>query len=325
MGPEGRFCHELVVPFVREEPPDATVRLSPVAENVERCFPPGSEWLYAKLYTGNATADQVLCALRPVIDEALDSGAADAWFFIRYGDPDWHIRLRLHGQAARLSSHVLAALHAASAPLMADGRVWKLQLDTYVREIERYGGPHGIALAEQWFTVDSHTALAIIELLDGDAGADARWRLALRGIDQLLDDLGFELETKRRVIRRARDGLAAEFKAGTATTMALGDRYRKERVALEALLDRSRDAEHPLAPGLALIAESSPRVREIGNALRAAERGGRLTVPIEALAGSYVHMLANRLLRGAARQHELVLYDLLDRCYTSRVARATQR
>jgi thiopeptide-type bacteriocin biosynthesis protein len=287
-----------------------------------RAFPPGSEWLYAKLYTGNATTDRVLGAVRPVIDTALGRGAADSWFFIRYADPDWHIRVRLHGTTARLAAEVLPTLHEALGPLLADGRLWKVQLDTYVREIERYGGADGIVLAEQWFDIDSRTALAIIELLDGDAGADARWRLAFRGIDQLLDDLGLDFDAKRGVVRNARDSFAAEFKAGTALTKALGDRYRKERIALEGLLDPWTDPDHPLAPGLALIAESSPRVRAIGVALREAEHAGRLTVAVERLAASYMHMLANRLLHSAARQQELVLYDLLDRCYTSRVARS---
>jgi hypothetical protein len=34
-------------------------------------------------------------------------------------------------------------------------------------------------------------------------------------------------------------------------------------------------------------------------------------------------MHVNRLLRGAAREQELVLYDLLDRMYSSRLARTT--
>jgi hypothetical protein len=103
-GPEGRFVHELVIPFVRV--PEAagpardgaagtrepSPRLRPGRAPCRR-FPPGSAWLYAKLYTGPATADQVLQeVVRPVTAAALTAGAADRWFFIRYGDPDWHLR-----------------------------------------------------------------------------------------------------------------------------------------------------------------------------------------------------------------------------------------
>src|SRR5262249_55544271 len=111
-GPEGRFVHELVVPFVRRS---VATGGSPVAElagrqasrpsprAVQRRFPPGSEWLYAKLYTGPATLDQILrVVVKPVVEAVLRAGAADRWFFVRYGDPDWHLRLRFHGQPGRL-------------------------------------------------------------------------------------------------------------------------------------------------------------------------------------------------------------------------------
>jgi lantibiotic biosynthesis protein len=290
--------------------------------DVPRAFPPGSEWLYVKLYTGTSSADQVLRALGPVIEKALVSGAADAWFFIRYGDPDWHVRLRFHGSPARLTAEVQPWLHEATAPLLADGRVWKVVLDTYVREIERYGGGVGIALAERLFEADSRAALGIVELLDGDAGADQRWRLVLRGMDQLLDDLGLGLEQKRDVIRRARLGLGADLGVGVPTERALGAKYRKECASLEALLDRAKDAHSPLAPGLLRLAERSERMRAIAAELAAAEKAGELSEPIVTLAESYLHMLANRLLRSAAREQELVIYDLLGRCYESRAARA---
>jgi hypothetical protein len=62
-GPEGRFVHELIVPFVRQPQADGK---QPAAKSprsslaVPRTLAPGSEWLYAKLYTGSATADQLL-------------------------------------------------------------------------------------------------------------------------------------------------------------------------------------------------------------------------------------------------------------------------
>ena len=49
---------------------------------------------------------------------------------------------------------------------------------------------------------------------------------------------------------------------------------------------------------------------------------GRLTTPIPDLAFSFVHMHVNRMIRSAARAHELVIYDLLGRLHESRAARA---
>src|SRR6185436_14813110 len=110
-------------------------------------------------------ADRLLReVVRPVVDRALASGAANGWFFVRYADPDEHLRLRFSGDPARLSSEVLPALRDLVEPLLADGRLLRFQLDTYEREVERYGGAEGIILAERVFEADSRAVLDIVEL-----------------------------------------------------------------------------------------------------------------------------------------------------------------
>jgi thiopeptide-type bacteriocin biosynthesis protein len=317
-GPEGRFVHELVVPFIRKDEggrmkdekrqeghSDSSFILHPSSFR-ERRFPPGSEWLYAKLYTGPATADQVLRDIvAPVTAAALRSGAADGWFFVRYGDPDWHLRLRLHGEPERLLAEVLPALQSAAAPLLEDGRVWRLQLDTYEREVERYGGDEGVALAEQLFGADSEAVVALAGLLAEDARGEARWRLAVCGMDLLLSDLGFDLDTRHGLLRQLREAFAREHRADAALKRQLGARFRKEGKALQALLEPAQ-APDPLAPALAVLRRRSERLRQ----------------PLAGLAASYLHMHANRLLRSAQRAQEMVLYDFLYRLYQSRAAQA---
>jgi thiopeptide-type bacteriocin biosynthesis protein len=340
-GPEGRFVHELVVPFLRNgsretasQPngrpgrQEAGVRLAPglpIGRSSPRRFPPGSAWLYAKLYTGAATADQVLRDLvRPLAETALRSGAADRWFFIRYGDPDWHLRLRLHGDPQRLRDEIFPALQAAVAPLLEDGRVWRLQLDTYEQEIERYGGPAGIELAEQLFHLDSEAVLELIEGFPADAREEARWRLTLCGIDRLLTDLGFDRQAQCAILTRVREVYAREFRADANLKHQLGARFRKERPGLEALLDPARGADGPLAAGLAVLQRRSERLAPVFMELKTLEQAGRLTLPRVELAASYLHMHANRLLRSAQRAQELVLYDFLARLYEARMARGRQ-
>ena len=93
--------------------------------------------------------------IRPLVDRALGSGAAEGWFFIRYADPTWHLRLRFRGDPVRLHGEVLPLLQEAVAPLLESGRVRRLALDTYERELERYGGPIGMPLCEALFQADS--------------------------------------------------------------------------------------------------------------------------------------------------------------------------
>jgi thiopeptide-type bacteriocin biosynthesis protein len=296
---------------------------------LKRSFAPGSAWLYAKLYTGTSTADRALReVVAPLVREAMREGAADHWFFIRYGDPEWHVRLRLHGDPAALAARVVPALHAAAAPLLDDGRLWRLQLDTYEREVERYGGAAGIGLVERLFHVDSEAVLDVLDMLEGDEGAEARWRLALRGIDALFDDLGLDAEARFQALTAMRAGFSQEFGggAGTPAHKALGvqldQRFRTERRSLDSLLDPAGDAESPYAPALAVLARRSRELAPIVAELRRLETAGELTSSLAELAPSIIHMHVNRLIRSAQRAHELVLYDFLYQLHRSRAARA---
>ncbi|MFP2927863.1 lantibiotic dehydratase [Pyxidicoccus sp. 3LG] len=321
-GPEGRFVHELVVPFVLATPASAPGPLATRPTSVQRSFAPGSEWLYLKLYTGTATADTVLReAVAPLAREALASGAARQWFFIRYGDPDWHLRVRFQGDPVRLRGEVLERLHTLLAPLRQAGLVHRVQVDTYEREVERYGGAEGLPLAERLFHADSEAVLELLDLLTGDEGADARWRLTLRGIDALLDDLGLDLDAKRGVMAGLREGYGQEFRVDGNLERQLGERFRKHRRELEPLLWQPPSAESPLAQGLDVLRRRSERHAPGMEELRALSAAGRLTQSLSQLAESLVHMHTNRMLRAAARAQELVLYDFLHRLYESRAAR----
>jgi len=321
-GPEGRFVHELVVPFLRARPPTVESAPSPPSVPIVRRVPPGSDWLYAKLYAGAAGVDDLLRGVvAPLVRAAMQSGAATRWFFIRYADPHWHLRLRIEGAPARLREELEPALAAAAAPLFAQGKLWRLDFDTYHREVERYGGPEGMRLCERLFHADSEAVLAIVESLEGDAGDDARWRLALCGVDRLLGDLGLGLEARRKVVESMRNNLAREFGIETNFEKQLGQRFRRERSALEALLAPAVDEAHPLAPGLALLERRSITQRAVAGDLAAAERAGRLQMPVAGLAASLVHMHTNRILRSAARAQELIVYDFLLRLYDSQLAR----
>jgi thiopeptide-type bacteriocin biosynthesis protein len=257
----------------------------------------------------------------PVVDSALASGAADSWFFIRYGDPDRHLRVRFHGAPERLHAEVLPQLEAAVQGAADSGRVWRMQLDTYEREVERYGGDRGIELAEQVFHADSDAVLAILRSLTGDGGLELRWRLALRGIDLLFDALGLSFEQKRALARTARERYGREFGVDGTFRGAVGQRYRKERVGLETLFDPGQEPPARLVPGLAALRERSLRIAAGGAELRELADTRRFPASLTDVAGSYAHMHVNRLLRSGQRAQELVLYELLDRCYSVRAGR----
>ncbi len=322
-GPEGQFSNEIVVTFTRKRTPSPSVTRAP-APAIRRVFAPGSEWLYAKLYCGESTVDHVLRELAPVIRQLLVTGDATSWFFLRYADPDSHLRLRFAGDPTRLAGAVLPALERVITPLIDRGSVRKLGLDTYQRETERYGGDRGIELVEKLFHLDSECVLSIVELLDGDAGGDARWRLALRGIEAMLDALGLTPDERAAVVTMGRDMIGREHHADAAFWGRIGERFTQERASLDLLFarDPARDAGHDLEPGFELLAQRDAAIRELAVELRRRDAVGELTPTLADMAWSLVHMHANRLLHASQRAQEMVLYDFLRRLHQSRKARA---
>jgi thiopeptide-type bacteriocin biosynthesis protein len=164
--------------------------------------------------------------------------------------------------------------------------------------------------------------LATMRRLTGDAGLDVRWRLAMCGIDRLFEDLGLTLEEKRSVARRAREGFGREFGVDGEFRGRVSQRYRAERSRLEALLDPGHDPPPPpLAAGLDALRRRSVQLAPVAAELRQLDQAGRLSATMADIAMSFAHMHANRLLRSARRAQELVLYELLDRVYSSQAGR----
>jgi thiopeptide-type bacteriocin biosynthesis protein len=335
-GPEGLFTHELIVPFTTPITVPPSSRSSPrvvprsaaglaAAADSRRRFPPGSQWCYLKVYAGTAGIDDLLReVIAPAVARIRVLGAAKGWFFVRYADPDSHLRLRLAGDPERLRTEVQPLLIETLGSFLADGRAWRIQLDTYEREVERYGGPEGMQLAEEAFCVDSDAVLGILALTTGERGLDARWRLCLAGLNSLLDDFGLDVATKQHFAQQQRDGYRTEWATDPKLNQQLGQDFRTERAALEELLHLPGPG-HRLGPGLAPFGHRSVRMRLIAQRLRELEVAGRLTVPVEDWIASIAHMAANRLLRSAQRAHELVLWDWLARLYHADLARTGKR
>jgi thiopeptide-type bacteriocin biosynthesis protein len=318
-GPGGAYVHEVIVPFLRREPATSPRPvLPPPLHGVVRRHAPGSEWLYLKLYSGARTADALLAEqLRPLLAETGDLW--DRWHFVRYADPEPHLRLRFHGRPERLLGELLPRIHATLEPCLAEGRCWKIQLDTYVPEWERYGGPRGLAAAEEVFFRDSEAVLALLDASERNQDEERRWRLGLLAMDDLMGRLGLGLEARLRLASEARDAFAVELGVDEDLQIQLGHRFRAVRGSLEAMLFQGSDPE-----AAAVLAE---RAEGLGSALAIledAEARGEITTTRANLAMQYNHMTLNRLFHSAQRVQELVLYDFLGRLYRGRLAQSAK-
>jgi lantibiotic biosynthesis protein len=325
-GPEGRFTNEVIVPFLARTPVRRAAPAEPVTA-LRRSFTPGSEWLYVKLYCGASATDALVRdRVGPLCAQLVADGVVDRWFFMRYGDPDLHVRVRLHGDPVALREQALPLIGELAEGLHERLLISHASLDTYEREVERYGGEAGMALCEDWFHADSEAAVAA---LGAGEGAEGRWRTALVATDAALAAFGLDTVARLEAMRAARAHRAAVIAreaSGEPDTRSYaaryGERHRADREALELALHAARNGGDPGA--FAAYRDRAERFEAIAAALLDAHRDGVLTASPTEIALSLVHMRLNRLLRVGSLEPELRLYDALERLYASELARSRQ-
>lgn len=279
-GPGGAHEAEAVVTLTPCRPPGAktparTVR--PVVRRGPAEIAPGGPWLYATLYASAERQDELLTGpLRRFLAELGSSpagpGGVDRWFFIRYADPDPHLRLRLHGDQALLNGVVLPRLHDMAGQLAADGLARGLRLDSYVPETERYGGPALIGAAEEVFHADSQLVLE---------------QLAAPTDDRILST-AFAVTDLVRAFHRGYGGGWRRWLTAT---------YPKQEQHHKAFAARRRAALATITPHDLPDPQSQHAAAErLGRLVRAQEERGALSASADAVLASLVHMHCNRRL-----------------------------
>lgn len=290
-------------------------------KKIQRTFIIGDEWLYYKFYSGPKTADLILTEMiKPAAEQLLSGGYIDRWFFIRYSDPKMHIRVRFHLAKPEFIFNVVQTLQPLTRGYIEQDLIWKVQVDSYQREIERYG-VDTMEQAEELFFHDSVMIVNMLDMIAGDEGEKYRWFFGIRAIDTLLDDFHFELERKLELLTILKENFGREFGINKGLRDQLKNKYRDSRKEISIVLDRSQDEESEMKPLFDLLARKSEAIKPVVKNLKEREKQGTLLPALNDLMGSYIHMLMNRLFKSKQRTHELVVYDFLWNVYKSTLAR----
>lgn len=61
---------------------------------------PGEDWLFVKWYAEPSAHEALLAEHLPALLAEVED-EVDRWFFLRYQDPEPHLRLRIHGDPGR--------------------------------------------------------------------------------------------------------------------------------------------------------------------------------------------------------------------------------
>lgn len=278
---------------------------------IKRTFYPGDEWLYFKLYTGIKTADDILIrSVFPVVKKLMREEIITKFFFLRYSDPDFHIRFRMLVKSPKDLGYILYTVNQKLQKACKSGQIYRIQVDTYNRELERYGKKY-IEFSESIFSADSECVLSILKILC-KKDENYRWMIALKMIDCLFDDFGLPLPEKVSYIEKMSLGFKQEYGFNIHNIKILNKIYRQRKPHVNLILGNFQKAPEEIKRCRPFLQKRSHKLKEFMQAEK--------SVPLNNLS-SYTHMMMNRLFPSKNRIYELVIYDFLFEHYKSELAR----
>lgn len=267
---------------------------------IKQKFIPGEEWLYLKIYLPATKADELVASLHKTMTPLERQGLIDRWFFIRYTDPQFHIRLRVHlGDPENNIGAVIFAVKNMILKHPVAGAVDKVMFDTYVRELDRYGG-NNIVACEAFFHEDS---IHISRLLDGEYTEEKLWQCALSFVVQILDI--YKSTDKERLDLVT--GISRQMMSTTGLDKederTLNSKFRENRTAINRWLDEEKCD------------------KTFAFTFKMTELSQKIAKKYPECIPSLIHMHCNRLFRMNQRICEAVVYYFLTKYYGSRIAR----
>ena len=275
---------------------------------VKRKFIPGSEWIYCKLYCQPDRSNELLIEhITTYLDLLQSIGKLKKWFFIRYRDPDYHLRIRLN-----IDPHdggdIIHIFNRRFAGLVQAGLINDLKVEIYERELERYS-PFLIEPIESLFCESS---LRIAEYLKSQSSVEsANYQyFEFSDLHCIMEAFDFGPLGKSKLCCQLYESLSVEYENGKSLNEQMKRKFREVKDVLIMALERDKHFKSiPFYSSLLTVHKKSRKL------------------PFEnrrQLVADIMHMHLNRLFVDDARKQEMIIYYCLWRHYQSAVARNKQ-
>jgi thiopeptide-type bacteriocin biosynthesis domain len=267
----------------------------------------GEEWIYLKVYTGPMTIETILVNnIENKLNQFFLKKIIDKFFFIRYMDPEYHIRIRLHCANLNYYSQILFEIHKSLHHFVKNLIITKVVWDTYSRELERYDNNH-INLFEDLFYYDSSFILKYLKkTLCSD---NERYLVSMKFIDGILSSIGMNLDQKLLFTTNSAESYLNElYRSNSDVKHLLNLKYRKDRTLIENCLDTLNSKVWWQVCLHEYLSKAS-------NLLKIIFKGKTMELT------SIIHMHVNRMFRTNQRTCELVIYWYLSKYYKSKKAK----
>jgi thiopeptide-type bacteriocin biosynthesis protein len=221
-------------------------------------------------------------------EKLVSDNVAQKYFFIRYADPESHIRLRVQAKENGIATLFLT-LNNWINELYTTGIISKVVIDSYIREAERYGGANLIDCAEEYFYHDSKLVMSLLTMQRyGNQNLNLDY-IGISFIISVFEAFGLSMEEQEQFL----------------SSVANRKNYRKEfqnnRQTIMRAVDSSDDwfdiRPYISAPNVYdLINANKQELSKYAQAIFDSDQCGELTSTVSSIVRSVIHMFCNRLM-----------------------------
>ena len=281
---------------------------------MNRVFSLGSEWIYFKIYSGYKTADIILLEyLKEKIEKLSSEKYIKKWFFIRYNDPDSHIRIRFQVENSEAVFHIVKEFNPIFEELLHKNYIWKVQNDTYLREVERYGVAT-IEDSEALFYYDSKMMLNYLTLKNYFENDQTQLLFSLLSINSFLTAFSLSKSEKLHLLDEMQQGFKYEFQVTKEVKTELDKHYRSMENEISNLLNFKSYQKFALLYNI--IEVKNLESKAVAKAIKE-----NIEINLHSFLSSHIHMMINRQYTSRQREYETLIYDHLHRYYKMRFYR----
>jgi len=263
---------------------------------------PGEEWLYFEIYCHPSNSTSLLLAIHTHYLRHIKKKIKN-WFFIRYMDPSYHIRLRIQLKEKSYTGDLIAGLSRLLRPYTEQGTVADLQLKTYRPELERYGKER-IYLVEKCF---GNNSTFVLHLLSKPFTVHLLYYISIILMENIMQGIGFSIQEQLKFAEKMAGAFSAEMKISIEGFKKVNKAYKDFTV--ETATDNGKIPEKKMEATQKCFLQ----VLETSNG---AEK--------DKLLSDLFHMHTNRLFNNDQRMHEMVMYLYLIKRIKTRIGRLQQ-
>ena len=313
------ICGQFIASIINNRVTYSPMSMEPLSikkNKTKRTYLPGDEWIYFKLYSHPSVSNNILLKnISKIINGLRKQNILKCWYFIRYIDTDNHLRVRVlinRNNTATVIQYFEKSIRSG----FEKGSVSNFLLDTYKREIERYGA-YTIEYAERMFEASSDLVINFLRKNPKAQSGFSELHLALLTTNIILEVFLKSSIEYINLLNLIHESMKHEFEDSKSVKIQLDNKYR-EHSAFINNMDANKN-------NIIIIAGK----KEFNNYVKALNILKTKTSifsneKLNKLVADLLHMHLNRVFTENHRKQEFIIYYLLYKHHLSLEARRTK-